>query len=491
MFRACSKFCKVSRSWTPSAASSIRAAAHFPREVQADPATLRTAASGPKEQRQWTLGVEEDAFHRMPKYLQKITNGTKLYCEMVRFYRPGGWLFLVIPCFWGSSLAVTRALVWEGADPVALFAPFIPFHLVVSFVAGAYLMRSAGCVVNDYCDRNLDDKVARTVSRPFACGKAGKKEAALVVVSHVGLAGIIALNLAPAALATCLLITPVWVTYPLMKRLTYFPQIPLGICYNCGIFVGYAAVLGRVDWAVCLPIYLGAVLWVLLYDTIYAYQDIRDDKKCGIKSSAIVFGDNKQALYLLIIPVVCGILASGAMAPQATPFYVGALMCTYYLYHVVDDVNIYDPWSCTIGFMRNIRFGFAILAAMCFGNLVWAMSSEHEVEQDADHDSVASSSPLHTFLTLNQKKATPQYDAEHFSWLDRLLHPAFVQAEVARTRGDEEAPPIPTWMRREYIGENVSTIMRFCGMSEESIKEWTQWWYGSIDHYNMFSKIQL
>eukprot|EP00796_Vickermania_ingenoplastis_P008282 gene8282-5801_t len=489
MLRHSAKFAKVSRSWTTSGIAS--ATAHFPREVQVDPAAVRAASTSAKETRNWSLGMDDAAMAKMPKHLQRLTTGTKLYCEMVRFNRPAGWQFLAIPCLWGSSLAVSRALVWEGADPVVLFAPFIPFHLLVSFMAGAYLMRSAGCVVNDWLDRDFDRQVERTADRPFATGRAGAKEALLVLTSHVGLSALIALNLSPAALVACLAVTPIWVTYPLMKRYTYFPQISLGLCYSWGIFVGYAAVLGRIDWAVCLPAYAAAVVWVILYDTLYAFQDIKDDKKCGVKSSAIWIGDRKHLLHLLIIPVFCGLMISGATAPQATPYYLGIILCTYHLYHIVDDVNIYDPWSCGVAFKRNVRFGFLIFLAMCLGNLVWAVSSEHEAEKDTEHDSVTEDSPMFRFLFMYQHKSSPQYDAEGFSWLDRMLHPAFVQSEVARAQGALEPPPIPAWMRREYIGENVGSIARFLGVPEETLRAVSQWWYESVDHYNMFSKIQL
>lgn len=495
MFRYSSKFWKVSRSWT---SSGIRkpicsAGAHFPREVQVDPASLRSANTSAKEGRDWSLGMDQARFEQLPKHLQWLTRTTQLYCDIVRFNRPAGWHFLLIPCLWGSSLAVTRALVWEGADPVVLFAPFIPFHLVVSFVAGAYLMRSAGCVVNDWFDRHFDRQVSRTANRPFASGRAGGKEALLILSSHVSFSALIALNLAPAALVACIAVTPIWVTYPLMKRYTYFPQLSLGLCYSWGVFVGYAAVLGRIDWSVCLPVYAASVVWVILYDTLYAYQDIKDDKKCGVKSITIWIGDRKHLIYWMTIPIFCGLLASGALAPQSTPFYVGLILCTYYLYHVVDDVNIYDVWSCAKGFKRNVRFGFFVFLAMCCGNFVWAISSEHEEDKDKKNDTIQKSdnNPMFRFLSLNLKKAAPEYDVESFSWLDRMLHPAFVQAERSRGRGEENPPPIPAWMRREYIAENLSTIAGYLGIEEDTIQEWALWWYGSVDHYNMFAKIQL
>lgn len=489
MFRHCARFAKVSRSWTPAGVAS--ATSHFPSAAASVSASLRGPDTSAKEKRVWSLGMDEKGIEKLPKHFQRLTKGTQLYCEMVRFHRPAGWHFLLIPCLWGSSLAVTRALVWEGADPAVLFAPFIPLHLLIYFVCGAYLMRCTGCIVNDWCDRDFDRQVTRTANRPFAAGPAGAKEALMVFTSHLGLAAFIALNLSPAALAASVLVTPIWLTYPLMKRYTYYPQVSLGLCYSWGVFVGYAAVLGRVDWAVCLPIYIGSVFWVILYDTLYAFQDFQDDKKCGVKSITFKIGDRKHLIYLMIVPIFLGLLASGAVAPQSTPYYLGIMLCTLHLYHIVDDTNIYDPWSCAVGFKRNVNFGFYVFLVMCLGNLVWAISSEHEEEKDRENDTVKEDSTIYNFLSLYHKKSAPQYDEESFSWLDRMLHPAFVQAETSRSRGETTPPPLPAWMRREYFGENMSILARFLGVSEETVKEWSSWWYGFVDHYNMFAKVQF
>jgi 4-hydroxybenzoate polyprenyltransferase len=489
MFRRTPFWPKVTRTWTKANISA--ASAHFPDAVRADPAASRTASTSAKERRQWTLDDKTVKTDQLPKPIALVVRKAQLYGDLVRFNRPVGWQLLLIPCYWGSALAVTRAMVWEGADPAALCAPFIPLHLAVEFLVGAYLMRSVGCIVNDMWDRKFDRMVERTAQRPLACGAMSMVEAWGVLFSHVTLAGLIALNLSPAALTACLAITPVWVMYPFMKRITYAPQFFLGLCFNWGIFVGYAAVLGRVDLAICLPIYCGAVLWTILYDTIYAYQDRRDDLKCGVKSTAIWIGDRKYILSAMVAPIGFSMLVSGFMASQSLPFYIGIMMCMYHLNSIVDDVNIYDNWSCAQGFKRNARLGMYVLLSMCIGNFFWAFASEHEAEHDKATDSAPQSSLLSRFLFFDQHSERRVYNTESFNWVDRIVHPAFVQAESAKAAGLTEAPPIPSWMRREYLGQNISTILLFCGVPKEKVSSWVSKWYELSDHYNMFSKITI
>nr|AGU68177.1 4-hydroxybenzoate octaprenyltransferase [Herpetomonas muscarum] len=492
---------KVTRSWTKSSISA--ASAHFPESVRAvDPASQRDASTTAKERRVWTLNetrgtgglksTQPPAPVAPPKLLRKPIEKIKLYADLVRFDRPVGWQLLVIPCFWGSSLAVTKALVYEGADPLVLCAPFIPIHLFVYFIVGAYAMRSVGCIVNDMWDRKYDRLVERTAQRPLACGSVTMAEASAVLCAHLTLGGIVALSLSPAALTAALAITPVWIIYPFMKRVTHIPQLTLGLCFNWGIFVGYAAVLGRVDLAVCLPVYLGAVVWTILYDTIYAYQDREDDLKCGVKSTAIWFGDRKYFLDLMIAPVTVGLLVTGAMVAQSLPYYIGVLMCMYRLHTIIDDVNIYDRWSCARGFKRNVNLGMLIFLAMILGNAVWAYASEHEAEKDANTNTVDGiEAPLLQHLLMSNKAEPRLYDASSFNGFDRAVHPVFVQAEAAKARGETEPPAIPAWMRREYFGDNMSVILRTVGCSEEQVDSFLKWWYSMTDHYNMFSKLQL
>ncbi|KEG15345.1 prenyltransferase [Trypanosoma grayi] len=481
---------RVTRSWTSS--SIAASSAHFPDAVRADPAARRDATSTAKEVRSWTLDeLPVGVTRRVPKHVEWMTRKVKLWAQLVRADKPVGTLLLLLPCYWGSSLAVTKALVWEGADPVVLFAPFIPVHLAVLFAAGAFLMRSAGCIINDMWDRKFDSMVERTKTRPLASGAIKMPEASAILITNLSLALVIAMNLSPVALLAAVSITPLVVIYPFMKRITYMPQLFLGLCFNWGIFVGYAAVLNRVDLAVTLPIYFASVVWTILYDTIYAYQDRADDLKCGVKSSAILIGDRKHILMAMIFPVGLGVLVSGLMVSQSLPFYVAVLGCVWYLQGIVDDVNIYDGWSCAMGFRRNVRFAFFVILAMCLGNVFWALASEHQPEKDAANNAVPEKSALMKFLLLNNEAESMAYNVQDVRWVDRFAHPAYVVAQQAQHDSAEQPLVVPAWMRREYLGENLGTVMRFLGVEEEVIQAWQKWWYEQLDHYNMFSKIAI
>ncbi|CCW62347.1 unnamed protein product [Phytomonas sp. EM1] len=509
MLRHSFLFFKVSRAW-PKGYPSV-AASHFreglrPSPGVVDPAQQRDANTSAKEQRSWTL-TEEEASHlggfsshqsppfpsspAPPQALHRLTNRVRAYANLVRWDRPQGWQLLFLPCAWGVTLAVTRAMVWEGADPLVLFAPFFPIHLGIAFLAGAYFMRSAGCIVNDMWDRKIDAMMERTKGRPLASGEVSTREAVYLLIGHLIGGAAVAVNLSPAALTLALAVTPIWVIYPFMKRVTYMPQVVLGLCFNWGIFVGYAAVLGKVDWAVCLPAYVAAVAWTVLYDTIYGYQDREDDIKCGVKGLAVLIGNRKYILQALLIPIATGLLLSGFMVSQSLPYYFGVMICVYYLHVILDNVNIFDRWSCAQFFKRNVRFAVYVLLSMFLGNLMWAYASEHETDKDANTNSVEAESSLSRFLFLDQRKQPRLYNSDSFNWFDRVVHPVFVQAEVAKISGETDPPPVPAWMRREYVGDNMTMIMRFCGIPEETISTWLKWWYSTMDHYNVFSKLVI
>lgn len=480
------------------------ATAHFPMEsVQEDPAAQRTGALSAKETKQWTVTVEGN---NPEGYTGQLFHKLRLWAALIRLDKPVGTHLLFLPCIWGTSLAVTRALVFEGADPIVLCAPFmVPVHLLITFYFGAFTMRSAGCIINDMWDRDLDRKVERTKDRPLASGAVTMKQASALLASHLIIGLIILMNLSPAAVQAAMMSIPIVIIYPLMKRFTNMPQLALGMCFNVGIFVGYAAVLNRIDPFVCVPIYIGAVCWTILYDTIYAYQDKKDDLKVGVKSSAILFGDTKTPLVLLQIPIGVCILASGLMAQQSLPFYLGTAWALWYLSSIVDHVNIFDGWSCATAFKRNVRFAFGIMISMMLGNAFWAFASEHEPEKDTQ--SISTTSSLTKVLGLNANLNTRAYDMSEFTWMDRFLKPAFVQAQAlqrAQEKAEAEGLPVspdnmvvPPWMRREYFGENMATVARFLFVTcssittEEYIKEWEVWWYGITDHYSLLSYISL
>jgi 4-hydroxybenzoate polyprenyltransferase len=204
----------------------------------------------------------------------------KPYGHLARFDRPiGAWL-LLFPCWWGQALAEVAT---ERAYPN-------PWFLLL-FLIGAFVMRGAGCTYNDFVDRDLDGRVARTAGRPIPSGRITPLNALIFacVLSLIGFVVLLQFNGLTIALGILSLV-PV-ALYPYAKRVTNYPQLMLGLTFKWGALVGWTAVTGRLGWPMLL-LYVGSVLWTVGYDTIYAHQDAEDDALLGVKSTALTFGVN-------------------------------------------------------------------------------------------------------------------------------------------------------------------------------------------------------
>jgi 4-hydroxybenzoate polyprenyltransferase len=203
------------------------------------------------------------------------------YVQLARLDRPAGWQLLLAPCWWATALAGISA--HHGPNP---------WHLLLFFV-GAVVMRGAGCTYNDILDRDLDANVERTRGRPLAARRIGVVPAAIfmVVQSFVGLAVLLQFNAYTIALGMGSL--AVVAIYPLMKRVTSWPQAVLGLAFSWGALVGWTATFGRLDWP-ALALYAASICWTIGYDTIYAQQDSRDDAIVGIRSTARLFGEHAR-----------------------------------------------------------------------------------------------------------------------------------------------------------------------------------------------------
>ncbi|WP_018182638.1 4-hydroxybenzoate octaprenyltransferase [Kaistia granuli] len=223
------------------------------------------------------------------------------YARLARWDRPIGWRLLLLPCWWAAALASNVA----GST-----LPNIG-HLIL-FLIGAVAMRGAGCTYNDIVDRELDAGVARTRSRPIPSGQVSVRNAKifLVLQALAGLAVLLCFNWFSVALGVASL--AVVAAYPFMKRITDWPQFVLGLAFSWGALIGWSAVFGSLSLAPLL-LYAGSVLWTIGYDTIYALQDIEDDKIMGVRSTARLFGDRA--------PQMVGLLYAGS-----TLFWAGALV---------------------------------------------------------------------------------------------------------------------------------------------------------------------
>lgn len=205
------------------------------------------------------------------------------YASLGRWDRPIGTWLLLWPCLWSTALAAPAS----APPDVALCA---------LFGVGAFAMRGAGCTINDLWDRDIDRQVERTASRPLASG-------ALSVAQAIGFLGVqctaglgVLLALPPYAVGLSFASVPLVAAYPLAKRITDWPQAILGLTFNWGALVGWAAVHGECHWVAVLPLYASGIGWTLLYDTIYAHQDKADDARVGVRSTALRLGDGELAV---------------------------------------------------------------------------------------------------------------------------------------------------------------------------------------------------
>ena len=229
-------------------------------------------------------------------------NQINLFIELTRLKKPIGFMLLFWPCAWGLTLAYDFNKTLDDY-----------FFYLILFFLGSVLMRSAGCIVNDILDKEFDAKVFRTKNRPIASGKISIKLGILYAISLCLMALLVLINFNVLTIILALGSMPLAFTYPLMKRYTYWPQLFLGITFNYGLLLGWTAIQGQVNITVIL-FYLGAIFWTLGYDTIYGYQDIKDDEIIGLKSTSIKFkGKEKKFLFicysfLLIFFIIGGYL---------------------------------------------------------------------------------------------------------------------------------------------------------------------------------------
>ena len=275
------------------------------------------------------------------------------YLRLARFDRPiGAWLLLV-PCWWSAGLAAIAARApWPN-----------PWHLILFFI-GAFVMRGAGCTWNDIVDRDLDARVERTRSRPIPSGQVSVVRAAAFLVAQalVGLAVLLRFNRCTVIAGVVSL--AIVAVYPLMKRITYWPQIVLGLAFSWGALMGWAAWFGRLDAPAWL-LYAGSIAWVIGYDTIYAHQDREDDALIGVKSTALLFGARtKPMLTLFYSAAVVLIAAAGYAAGGGVIFTIGLAAFAAHLAWQVARLDIADPEVCLAVFKSDRDAGLILFAGM-------------------------------------------------------------------------------------------------------------------------------
>lgn len=271
------------------------------------------------------------------------------YFRLLRLHQPTGIWLLLFPCWWGIVLASPG---------------FPPLWLMLLFGIGAVVMRGAGCIVNDMADREFDRKVERTRTRPLASGELSMQQASVVLLVLLCIALLVALQMNMAVLVLAVAALPLVAAYPFMKRITWWPQAFLGLTFNWGALMGYAAVKGEVGLPAML-LYAGGVFWTLGYDTIYAHQDKADDIHAGVKSTALRFGD-KGHMYIAAFYAFCTLLwscAAIAKAGTASGMLIAIPVASHFMWQL-KTVNLDEPRSCMRIFKSNTLLGWIMLTAL-------------------------------------------------------------------------------------------------------------------------------
>ena len=287
-------------------------------------------------------------------------NQINLFIELTRLKRPIGFMLLFWPCLWGLTL------VYDFETNL-----FNYFFYSALFLSGSILMRSAGCIVNDIADRNFDKKVERTKGRPIASGKVSVKLASVYAVILCGIAFLVLINFNKLTILMALISMPLAFTYPLMKRITYWPQLFLGITFNYGLVLAWISIANEIS---IIPIifYLGAIFWTLGYDTIYGFQDIKDDEIIGVKSTSIKFkNDPKKFLFISYCIFIISLLLIGVLMSFKYYYFIFMIFpILHLLIFQIKRLNTNSPSDCLNKFKSNNFLGLIIFINILIGKLI-------------------------------------------------------------------------------------------------------------------------
>jgi 4-hydroxybenzoate polyprenyltransferase len=285
-----------------------------------------------------------------------LPEGFRPYAILARWDRPIGTWLLLFPAWWGLALASERGF---------------PIKEALLFAVGAFVMRGAGCTINDMIDKDMDRLVARTANRPLASGMLSLLQAVFFALAQIALGFAILLAfrsvfLIELAAASLILI----VSYPFMKRITYWPQAFLGLTFNWGALLGWAAVEEGLNWP-AIFLYLGGIFWTLHYDTIYAHQDKKDDEVVGIKSTALLLGASTKVSLIIFCISACLFWGLGFWATGLHwTAYIGLALALAEMIRQIFIVNLDQPSSCLATFKANRNIGWILLFTIMGAHLL-------------------------------------------------------------------------------------------------------------------------
>lgn len=278
--------------------------------------------------------------------LSQLKAKLPLYAELIRFDRPIGTYLLLWPTLWG---------LWFAAKGTP------SLKLLIIFCLGVFLMRSAGCTINDYADRDLDKHVSRTKNRPLTSGKISSKEALAVFAVLVLFAFILVLQLNAQTIAYSVVAVILAVSYPFMKRYHYFPQVHLGAAFAWAIPMAFVAITNTTPPPEAWLLFIASLLWTTAYDTQYGMVDIEDDLKQGMKSTAIFFGKHDtfiiSALQLLTLILITWV---GLLTQRGFPFYLSILAACVFIIYQQQLIKNREPAKCLQAFLNNNYLGMTL-----------------------------------------------------------------------------------------------------------------------------------
>jgi 4-hydroxybenzoate polyprenyltransferase len=282
----------------------------------------------------------------------------KSFFKLTRLNQPIGIFLLFLPCLFGIALNLKELPQLNLLEI---------YHLIFLFFLGSIIMRSAGCVINDLLDQKFDKEVARTKIRPLASGEISKNQAILLLVMLLSAGLTVLCNFNLVTILSGFFAVILVITYPLMKRITYYPQVFLGLTFNFGILMSGLALVENITFSTSI-LYGFAIIWTVVYDTIYAYQDVEDDLKIGVKSTAIKFGENPQKILLGLNFIMFLILILlGWHEKFRAEYFITILLADLYLNSQIKNCDFKQPKKCLQVFKSNIWFGSLIALALFLG----------------------------------------------------------------------------------------------------------------------------
>jgi 4-hydroxybenzoate polyprenyltransferase len=266
-------------------------------------------------------------------------------------------MLLFWPCAWGLTLG------YDFSNNINLYI----FYLILFFL-GSVLMRSAGCIVNDIIDKEFDKKVERTKNRPIASGKVSIKVSLFYTLTLCVLAFLVLINFNSFTIFLAIGSMPLAFTYPLLKRYTYWPQLFLGITFNYGLILGWTSINGSLD-IIAITLYMGAIFWTLGYDTIYGFQDIKDDEIIGVKSTSIKFKNNPNIFLFLCYSILfISLIILGILMNFNKLYFLSLIIPFFHLFFFqIRNLEIKTPTNCLKIFKSNNSFGLIILISIVIG----------------------------------------------------------------------------------------------------------------------------